>query len=172
MRGRLARCPLCIHGKMAVRDADAKEASCTGYYDEDLSARVSCSYKESVKKVRRLLPWWSEKPTEEEEIAMKELDDTAKTGKAASSSDAIEAFAVKVKKLDWKTSNKAEIQKSTAAMIAILTKGEGSKVNLPKGRELMAVGKLVAANQVCCCHFILDRVIVRLGTNTQTYPYC
>jgi hypothetical protein len=114
--------------------------------------------------VRRILPWWSEKPTEEEEMAMKDLDDTTKTGKAASSSEAVKTLAVKVKELDWKTSNKAEIQKSTAALVEILIKEEGSKVNLPEGRELMAVGKLVAANQVSCYKF-------HFGSNCCSFLY-
>lgn len=153
---------------MAIREPNTEEASCNGYRDEDKSAWISCSYHESVKKVRRLLPWWSEKPTEEEEMAMKDLDDTTKTGKAASSSEAVKTLAVKVKELDWKTSNKAEIQKSTAALVEILIKEEGSKVNLPEGRELMAVGKLVAANQVSCYKFWIKLLFVFVPTHKLT----
>jgi hypothetical protein len=115
MRGRLARCPLCLKGKVAIRDEHLKEASCNGYYDETMGGRVPCSYKESVHTVGRLHPWFSEQPTKEEESAIQDMDDPSKTGTL--SSKVMEGLHVRVNDLEWKTSNKADIQKSTADML-------------------------------------------------------
>lgn len=152
LRGRLTRCPLCQGGKVAIREDSGTTASCTGYFNDVKGIRISCSFQAPVEKCSRLHPWWTEKPSDEEMEQMTLLDDDSKTGKSKTSqmsTEAILALTHKVNALDWKTNTKVDIKAATAAMIAILAEGTGPKVNLPPGRETMAVGKIVAANQVC-----------------------
>ena len=152
LRGRLTRCPLCQGGKVAIRDDLGTTASCTGYFDDAKGIRISCSFQAPVEKCPRLNPWWTEKPSDEDMEQLIQLDDEAKAGKSKISqlsTEAIAALTHKVNALEWKTSTKEDIKAATAAMIAIMIEGTGPKVNLPPGRETMAVGKIVVANQVC-----------------------
>jgi len=166
LRGRLTRCPLCTGGKIAIRDEVGMDASCNGYFDEDKGIRISCSFKAPVEKCPRIHPWFAEKPTDEEMEDIKQKDLDTKAGKSASSKSSTEAIKVllgKIKKLEWKTTTKADIKASTAAMVAILKDGEVTKVDLPEGRETMAVGKIVAANQSKSSEEVFTMIVEQYG---------
>lgn len=58
MRGRLARCPMCIRGHLSLDNAAAKSVSCHGFYDDDIGARHSCAFKSSIEDAPREHPWY------------------------------------------------------------------------------------------------------------------
>ena len=137
---------MCKQGKPKIAEEDHDYASCNGYFDEDMQARVPCSFQISLDQAARLHPWYREPPTEEEEEAMKAQDEVAKSGKAApnpKNASAVKEMIRVAESMEWKASTKEEI-KSTTDAIAKICKGGG--VSLPKGGEQKAVGKLVVAN--------------------------
>lgn len=164
MRGRLARCPMCKQGKPKIAEEDHDYASCNGYFDEDMQARVSCSFQISLKKAARVQPWYTDAPTEEQEEEMKAQDELAKSGKVAPSSDtkgAMEELLAKAESVDWKASNKVEIKATTAAMVKIC---QEAGVGLPEGNEQKAVGKLVVANgKTCTAPQVMQLIIDEYG---------
>lgn len=164
MNGRLGRCPMCHRGKLAMRDDLPQDmCSCNGYYDDDMQARVPCSYKMAVAKAPRVKPWFTEAPTEEEEKELDDLDEQAKSDQNAVSSGnqgAVDDLLAKAKKVDWKTGSKDDIKASSLAMLEI---AEGGGVELPSGSEKKAVGKIVVMNKSSTATEVMQLIIDEYG---------
>lgn len=145
-RGRLARCPLCKRGRPKIADAADDFASCNGYFDEDMGGRVGCSYKVPLAEAGRMLPWYTEAPTEEQEAEMDAFAELVKSGKiapTANNDSKIKDMLKKAKKIDWKVGNKSEKRATATALMDIAKEGG---VALPEESELRSVGKIMAAN--------------------------
>jgi Helix-hairpin-helix domain len=149
MRGRLARCPMCKQGRPKIAEETHDFVSCNGYFDEDAQVRVSCSFQISLAKASRLHPWYTERPTEEQEEAMKaQYEVGTKTSSKGTlgenqNESAIQSAIDKAKAIEWKTSNKTEIMATTSALVKICKE---CGIDLPKDMETKSVGKLVVAN--------------------------
>ncbi len=173
MRGRLARCPMCIRGKLALDNAAAKRVSCHGFYDDDIGARHTCAFVGSIEEAPREHPWYvqclvnvattidvrvsvnpfflfyirfTEKPSEEEETAMKEAAEALKSGSKVSGGDdsLVTSLEDKAKDLDWDISAKEGKQKAVKDLIALC---EQADVDLPKTNAKMEIGTIVTGNQ-------------------------
>jgi hypothetical protein len=164
MRGRLAKCPLCKRGQPKIVEPGHDFASCNGFFDEDMGGRVSCSFSMPVQKAARVLPWYTETPTEEQEAEMDALAEVAKSGKVAPSSSnesAVKNILKKAKSVDWKVGNKSDNNATTTAMMTIAQEGG---VALPEGNEKKSVGKLVVANgKTCTAPEVMQMIIDEYG---------
>jgi K+-transporting ATPase c subunit len=146
MRGRLARCPMCIRGKLALDNAAAKRVSCHGFYDDDIGARHTCAFVGSIEEAPREHPWFTEKPSEEEEAAMKEAAEALKSGSKVSGGDdsLVTSLEDKAKDLDWDISTKEGKQKAVKDLVALCKQAD---VDLPKTNAKMEIGTIVTGNQ-------------------------
>jgi hypothetical protein len=140
---------MCKQGRPKIAEENHDFVSCNGYFDEDSQVRVSCNFQISVTKASRLHPWYTERPTEEQEEAMKEQYELGtKAGStgivgANHNASAIQNAMKKANTIEWKTSNKTEIMATTSALVKIC---EECGIDLPKNMETKSVGKIVVAN--------------------------
>ena len=165
MRGRLPRCPMCKQGRLKIVDEDHDFASCNGYFDEDMQSRVPCSYQISLDKVQRYLPWYTEPPTEEQQEEMKAQEENhIKAGKGTLNTkhaDTIQSLLNQANAMEWKTNNKNEIKATSQKLVEIC---QASAVDLPKGTELKAVGKIVVSNaKTCTAKQVMQMIVEEYG---------
>lgn len=141
-RGRLGFCPLC-QGNLKLEEGDFDTVYCAGRFDEEMGRRIACSYKvpRLDPKCNRNLPWYTEKPTDEEDEAMEKVKDEARGDEAAYTDHpvALELLeAAESMKLDLSTN---EGKKKAATNFLQIIDG---KLDLPENRNMkMAVGQFV-----------------------------
>ena len=165
VNGRLARCPTCFKGKLNVNEADAgSTVLCKGYYDEDMSARMPCSYKADAAAVPRLTPWHVHEPTEEEVAAMKAVTERHEALlDGGGSSDVPPALAAAAAALQprW---DPADRKQCAQALVDLC----GTTVHLPQDEKKarMAVGKLLLAHPAATCEEMLAIVVKEFGVSS------
>lgn len=163
--GRLGRCPLCAQGKLKLAEANDEHATCPGYYDEETSSRVPCSFTCKLAEAPRLQPWFTEKPSEEEEEKMDKLAEEAK-GKAQPTEESSSGLLAKAGELEWDLpgdAGKAQIKKATKALVEICSADNVTKLGIPEGKETMEIGKIVVSNKGKSATEVMQVVVDRFG---------
>jgi len=54
--GKLDRCISCEKGRLKIEDETGENVICQGYYDEDMSARIPCTFKCKIMDAPRVTP--------------------------------------------------------------------------------------------------------------------
>jgi len=149
LHGRLSVCPMC-QGNLKFVDDDYEKIHCSGTYDEDIGRRIPCSYVTSrldSKDVHRVLPFYTDEPSEEEKEEMIRIKEEKQEGEGMTKNEDNPVAQELLKeanllKIDMSTSDG---KKKAAADFLALVDG---KVDLPANRNAkMEIGKLVMANQ-------------------------
>jgi len=137
--GRLAQCKICIEGKLKIDDNDGENVLCNGYFDEAVGQRFPCCFKCKRLEAPRILPWFTEQPSKEDDDKM---EAEFKSASSKADSGAAMKFFNKVKESEWDLFSKDGI-KTAASGWSIICKKVG--INLPpdKVRAKMEVGKIV-----------------------------
>lgn len=168
MNGRLARCPVCTRGKLQIENETSTTAICKGYWDEDLAGRIPCRYSTPLEEVERLHPWFTEKPTEEEEAELDRIDEAAKGGVAPSAEvdDATASLVDKANKLEWSLDNKKGMQAAANKLLEILT---DAKVDVPSDEKdaKMKVGAVLVSNRTLSPGEIIQMLVEQFGFAEQ-----
>lgn len=149
MNGRLGMCPSCSEGKLKLRD-DGEEVFCNGYFDEDSMTRIPCFYTCKREEATRYKPWFTEKPTDEEN---KEIDAMMgkKDSKSAIGGDSklLLEFSSNAEKLEeegkWNLASATDLKASTKAMVNLCA----GTLDIPSDtkKATMEIGKLLLLNR-------------------------
>lgn len=168
VNGRLGRCPTCFIGKLSLNEADAgATVVCKGYFDEEIQNRIPCQYSCNASSAPRLLPWYSEEPTEEEKEAMKAVTEkhvALAEGKGGGGVPPAMAAAAEALEEKWDASDR---KRAAQQMVELCTSGK-TRVDLPQDEKKarMAVGKIVLANPEATCAEVLALVVKEFGVAT------
>lgn len=151
MNGRLGMCPSCFEGKLKLKDEDGETVFCNGYYDKDAMVRNPCFFTCPRVEAPRLKPWFTEKPTEEqeEEIDASMGKSDSKDSKGAGGNPSLSDLQSLAKEMDdsgdWDISSPAGMKASAKAMVKLCT----GKLDLPSDEKkaIMETGKLILQNR-------------------------
>jgi len=168
LNGRLGICPSCEKGKMKLKDTEAAKAYCNGYFDEENQARIPCFYECSLKEAPRLLPWYTEEPSEEEKEKMKAMAEEGASNNinSSSTSENIDAKAKLLKrasKLNWNLDSKSGIKEAAQDLTTLCTKDH--LVDVPNDDKItkMEIGRLVVQNRSKTASEVMELVINKFG---------
>lgn len=156
------RCPSCFHGKLFISEEDAgASVTCKGYYDEEFSTRIPCSYNAPATSVPRLQPWYTVAPSEEETEAMKAITEEHKALADGGGGDVPQELIDSANKLDWPISDKKE---RAIAMMDLCTSGN-TKVDLPQDEKKarLAVGKIIVHHEDATAAELLQLIVKQFG---------
>lgn len=158
VHGRIGRCTSCIQGKLKLSE-DGTSASCSGYFDEDASARISCFNCFPLSKVPRLQPWYESEPSAEEAEEMDNIPEQQVDGSAASN-----VLSVAAENLDWDLSCGTGMKKAAKDLFKICTSKESSVDILESDpRARIEIGKIILTNRDKSAVDILGLVIGKYG---------
>jgi ssDNA-binding Zn-finger/Zn-ribbon topoisomerase 1 len=170
MHGRLGRCPVCSQGQLQLKDENAEMVICKGYYDEDLSTRIPCDFEGPALDAPRLLPWYTDEPTEDEKADMDRIKEEVKAGRwsakvaaSPSTKNASKSLVDKAKALDWDLSSSDGLQKATSDLCGIVT--EDGSLDVPEGEKKlrMAIGSTIVANRDMSAKDVMQAIIDKFG---------
>lgn len=157
--GRLARCKICVEGKLKISEKDGDEVLCNGYFDEDSGQRFSCFFTCKRLDAPRVLPWFTDKPSEAEEEKMEaEMNQNSSTADLC----AAKTLATKIKESDWDLFSREGIKKAVSGWI-VISRGVGVKLPLDKARAKMEVGKIVLQHRDKAIDDICNIIVENFG---------
>jgi len=166
LNGRLGRCPVCGAGKLKLAQVGDNKATCPGYYDEEVGARMPCTFTCDLHKAPRL-KWFSEKPTEEEEQEMDRQAEEAKgKGETKTPKTGAQALLDKADEIEWdlpSNANKPQIQAAVKALVGVLSADDVPKLSIPEGKETMGVGKIVLGSKGKSAKEVMQAIVERFG---------
>ncbi len=173
LRGKI-RCPTCFKGKLQLVEKDAGETvACGGYFDEDISARIPCTYVAKNERAPRLQPWYSEKPTEEQMEEIKRITEEheakASGGGGGESGGAPSELLKLVNDLDWPDISTMTGKKKAASLMVELCTSGNVKVDLPQDEKkaVMACGKIIVGNPEASPPQILELIVKEFGISSR-----
>jgi len=142
INGRLGTCPTCGQGQVKLKDT-GKEVYCNGFYDEDIGARISCFYTDSVENAPRENPWFTEEPSEE---VKEEMKSKKKDPNRTKKENAVEESNAAVENLQFDLKSKAGIKAAASELLKVCRE---QNVDLPseERKALTKVGQLILQNK-------------------------
>lgn len=159
IHGRLGRCPI-DGGKLKFTEGDCDNIYCNGIFDEQSQVRIPCDFKGSrTDKALRLQPFYTSKPTDEEEEAMKKQFESEGPMQERSSELAQELIdAVKDRK--WALDSHEGMRQAATEILEVIQ----GKLDLPEDRDnKRAVGQLVMSHNDETPEEIMKTVITKFG---------
>eukprot|EP00804_Cyclotella_cryptica_P023395 CCRYP_000521-RA/>CCRYP_000521-RA protein AED:0.40 eAED:0.40 QI:206/1/1/1/0.87/0.77/9/1077/473 len=166
VNGRLARCPSCFKGHLQLCDNDAGETvKCGGYFDEDMSVRVPCSYQVKATAAKRLQPWYHEEPTEEETADMKAITEKHVAnagGGGGKAGDIPSGLLEAAKNLDWPDTSSIAGKKEAAKLMVEICR---TAIDIPDDdkKATMGIGKIIVNNPDASANEILEQIVKEYG---------
>ena len=141
MNGRIGKCPMCKHGKLSLCEEDEGDTiTCTGYFNEEVSGRFSCSFTCKYSDVPRF-KWFMEKPSEEEEAEM----DSEENQEDSSAKNVADKMASAIgKDTEFNLNNRAGIREAVEHYVDVCKE---FKVNLPEDEATRQVGTLLISDK-------------------------
>mmetsp|Transcript_19864 Transcript_19864/g.41056 ORF Transcript_19864/g.41056 Transcript_19864/m.41056 type:complete len:474 (+) Transcript_19864:186-1607(+) len=174
VNGRLARCPMCFRGKLQLADKDAGQTvACGGYFDEEISARIPCTYVAKNERAPRLQPWYAEKPTEEQTEEIKKITEEheakASGGGGGGSGGAPVELLKLANDLDWPDISTMAGKKEAANLMAELCTSGDVTVDLPQDEKKarMACGKIIVGHPEASASQILELIVKEYGVSSN-----
>jgi len=157
VNGRLGFCSLCVKGRLKLSD-DAAFATCSGYYDDDMSSKVTCFNKIDISKAQRLQPWLESEPSSAEIEEMKNASGKMKGERRSAVPDTLAATA---EELNWDLSNPKGMKQAAKELATLCS----STVDLPASDSTarMEIGKLILSNKGKSAKDVLRFVIDKFG---------
>jgi len=153
--GRLGMCPTCVEGRLKLNDENCMTVLCRGWYDEENMMRNSCSYSCSVKDASRLLPWYTEKPLEEE--------DKQSNGKKVTSSSTKDLQS-KASAIEWDLSKGAGIKAAAKDLLRLCTADDKHKLDITdEAKAKMEIGKILLSNREKNASEIVELLVEKFG---------
>ena len=116
---------------------------CSGQFDEAANVRIPCAFSDhrlSPKVPRK--PFFTVKPTEEEEQEMDQLKEQAANGPSLDGNPVAQEILAEAEKMDWKITGHEDVRSATEKVLKLV---EG-KVALPEENAMKVVGPMVLAN--------------------------
>lgn len=146
MNGRLGMCSSCTKGKLKLKDDDGETVFCNGYFDEDHMARIPCYYTCKREDAVRLKPWFTKKPTKEENdeidaiIGMGDSKSKVRVENKHLSELTFLAKGIQDKGM-WELDSAPGLKSSAKAFVELCT----GKLDLPSDtkKATMEIGKLI-----------------------------
>lgn len=142
VNGRLGHCELC-GGKLKMDEEKEEMIICSGQFDEAANVRIPCAFSDhrlSPKVPRK--PFFTVKPTEEEEQEMDQLKEQAANGPSLDGNPVAQEILAEAEKMDWKITGHEDVRSATEKVLKLV---EG-KVALPEENAMKVVGPMVLAN--------------------------
>lgn len=138
---------------------------CGGYYDEDMGARIPCSYKNKTAAAARLQPWYFEEPSEEQAEEIKEITEKYKAnadGGAVDSGDIPADVLAAVKEAEWPDTSTMDGKKDAANLMVKLC---SDSIDIPddEKKARQGIGKIIVNNPDASATDILELVVKEYG---------
>ena len=159
IHGRLGRCPI-DGGKLKFTEGDYEYIHCNGIFDESSQVRIPCDFKGSrTDKALRLQPFYTCKPTEEQEEEMKKQFQSEGPMQERSHELGQELVDA-VKDRTWDLASQEGMKKAALEILEVI-KG---KLDLPEDRDnKRAVGQLVMSHSDATPADLMEAVIKKFG---------
>lgn len=159
VNGRLGHCELC-GGKLKMDEEKEEMIICSGQFDEAANVRIPCAFSDhrlSPKVPRK--PFFTVKPTEEEEQEMDQLKEQAANGPSLDGNPVAQEILAEAEKMDWKIRGHEDVRSATEKVLKLV---EG-KVALPEENAMKVVGPMVLANMDKTPKELAQMVMDRFG---------
>lgn len=159
IHGRLGRCPI-DGGKLKFTEGDCDNIYCNGTFDEQSQVRIPCDFRGSrTDKALRLHPFYTSKPTEEQEEAMKKQVE-AEGPMQERSNELGQELIDAVKDRKWELDTQEGMRQAANEILEVI---EG-KLDLPEDRDnKRAVGQLVMSHNDGKPSEIMEAIIKKFG---------
>lgn len=159
IHGRLGRCPL-DGGKLKFVEGDYENIHCNGIFDEQSQVRIPCDFKGCrTDKALRLQPFYTRKPTEEEQEEMKKQFESEGSTQERTK-DLGQELIDAVKGQKWDLTSQGGMKKAAMEILKVI---EG-KIDLPEDRDnKRAIGQLVMSHNDGTPTEIMEAVIKKFG---------
>lgn len=138
---------------------------CSGYYDEDMGARIPCSYKNTTEAAARIQPWYFEEPSEQQAEEIKEITEKYKAnagGEVLDSGNVPAEIRSAVKDAKWPDTSTIEGKKDAANLMVKLC---SDSIDIPddEKKARQGIGKIIVNNPDATATDILELVVKEYG---------